>query len=56
MQNIEFYENFFIEELTQFFDTLKKTEVLHKYDVKFTVRPKNNKIKMTKAKRKLLKK
>ena len=55
MQNIEFYENFFIEELTQFFDTLKKTEVLHKYDVKFTVRPKNNKIDIIK-KRKLLKK
>ncbi len=56
MKNIEFYENFFVEELIEFFATLKKTKVLHKYEVKFTVRPKNNKIKMTKEKRKMLKK
>jgi hypothetical protein len=54
MKNIEFYENFFVEELKELFVTLKKTEVLYKYDVKFTVRHKNNKIKMTKEKRKLL--
>ena len=56
MKNIKFYENFFVQELKEFFEILKKTEALHKYEVKFTVRPKNNKIKMTKAKRKLLKK
>ena len=26
----------------ELFTTLKKTEVLHKYEVEFTVRPKNN--------------
>jgi hypothetical protein len=56
MKNIEFYENFFVQELAQFFDTLKKTEVLQKYEVKFTIRPKQNTKKVTKEKRKMLKK
>jgi len=55
MKNIEVFEDFFAQEIAQFFDTLKKTEVLHKYDVKFTVRPKN-KYKVTKEKMKMLKK
>ncbi len=55
MQNIETSEDYFLQELSMFFDTLKKTEILHKYDVKFTIRPKN-KMKMTKEKRKMLKK
>ena len=56
MKNIEFYENFFVQDLKELFVTLKKKEVLHKYEIKFTVRPKNNKTKKTKEKRKLLKK
>ena len=56
MKNIEFYENFFVQELKSLFETLKKTEALHKYDVKFTVRPKNKNNKVTKEKRKMLKK
>ena len=35
---------------------MKKTEALHKYDVKFTVRPQNSKVTMTKEKRNMLKK
>jgi hypothetical protein len=55
MKNIEFYENFFIQELKEFFEILKKTESLHKYEVKFTVRPKN-KVTTMKEKRKISKK
>jgi hypothetical protein len=50
MKHIEFYENFFVQELKELFDTLKKTEVLYKYEVKFTVRPKQNNKKVTKEK------
>jgi len=58
MNNIDFYENFFVQELKELFDTIKKTEVLHKYDVKFTIKPKqdNKYNKVTKEKRKMLKK
>ena len=55
MKNIEFYENFFVQELKEFFEILKKTEALHKYEVKFTVRPKN-KVTTMKEKRKMSKK
>jgi|GEM_PF-2955950 len=56
MKNIEFEENFFVQELKELIDILKKTDVLHKYDIKFTVRPKQNNKKVTKEKRKMLKK
>jgi hypothetical protein len=43
-------ENFFVQDIKELFDTLKKTKVLYKYDVKFTVRPKNKDNKVTKEK------
>ena len=49
------YYSMKLQNQIELFATLKKTEVLHKYEVKFTVRPKNNN-KVIKEKRKLLKK
>ena len=46
--DVSINENFFVKELKELFDTLKKTEVLHEYEVKFTVRPKQNNKKVTK--------
>ena len=48
------YYSMKLQNQIELFATLKKTEV-HKYEVKFTVRPKNNN-KVIKEKRKLLKK
>ena len=48
------YHSMKLQSQIELFATLKKTEV-HKYEVKFTVTPKNNN-KVIKEKRKLLKK
>jgi hypothetical protein len=58
VQTMEFREDCFVKELSEFFTTLKKADCLNKYEIKFTVKPKQNKVtKMTtKEKRKLLKK
>ena len=49
------YHSMKLQSQIELFATLKKTEVLHKYEVRFTVWPKNNN-KVIKEKRKLLKK
>lgn len=49
------YHSMKLQSQIELFATLKKTEVLHKYEVRFTVWPKNNN-KVIKEKRKLLEK
>jgi hypothetical protein len=50
MKNMEFNEDCFVQSLIDFFDTLKKSDNLNKYEIKFSIKPKQQQNKISKEK------
>jgi hypothetical protein len=51
MQTMEFHEDCFVQQLNEFFTTFKRADPLNKYEIKFTVKSKKDKIKIIKKKK-----